>query len=592
MGALGRGGTFLFEGFQLDRNAGVLFRRRDDGTFVPTVLGSRALDVLGVLIEEAGDLVSRDEFMAAVWPTTAVEDTNLNMQIAALRRILDEGRADGSCIQTIPGRGYRFAVPVTRVESSGQRSGNGAGGPVALQPEPENPAPPSRSRNTPPVEPPRERKWLWCGGLALVAGAICLLTVVVTGLNWHLRQREVAGSAPRLSIVVLPFTDLSDDADQRQLASSITEDLTTELSLLPDTRVTSPNTAFAYGNRLVDTKQIGRELGVRYALEGSVQRSGNRLRVNAELIDTEKDTQLWAERFDRGADNVFSLQNEITSRIAIALNLELVIAEAARPTNSSDALDYILRGRAARFKPVSRKGYAEAISLFEHALVLDPQSVEAQSLLAGALAGRVLDQMSDAVAADIARADELAGHALAASPGRPLVHYAKGQVLRAQRRWEEALPEYETAFASDRNWLSALNGIAYCKFYTGSLNEVIPLMEQAIRLSPRDPQIGLFYHQIGRVHLLQSRVELAIPWLERARNAIPEATYVHAMLTSAHALKGDSERAAGELAQLSSGRHPSLARARAAGYFGVPKVRALYEATFFAGLRNAGIPEE
>jgi len=289
---------------------------------------------------------------------------------------------------------------------------------------------------------------------------------------------------------------------------------------------------------------------------------------------------------------VFSLQNEITSRIAIALNTELVTAEAARPTNDPDALDYILRGRTARFRPVSRKGYAEAISLFEHALVLDPRSVEAQSLLAGALAGRVLDQMSDAVTADVVRAEGLAGQAIAASPGSPLAHHAKGQVLRAQRRWEEALPEYETAFASDRNWLSALNGIAYCKFYTGSLDEVIPLMEQAIRLSPRDPEIGLFYHQIGRVHVLQSRVELAIPWLERARNAIPEATYVRYMLASAYALKGDSERAADELAQLSSGRRPSLARSRAVGYFGVPKVRALYEATFFAGLRKAGMPEE
>jgi len=217
---------------------------------------------------------------------------------------------------------------------------------------------------------------------------------------------------------------------------------------------------------------------------------------------------------------------------------------------------------AARFKPVSRKGYAEAISLFEHALVLDPRSVEAQSWLADALASRVLDQMSDAVTADVARADELAGQALAASSRSPLAHHAKGQVLRAQRRWAEALPEYETAFASNHNWLGALNAIAYCKFYLGSLDEVIPLMEQAIRLSPRDPQIGLFYHQIGRVHVLQSRVELAIPWLERARNAIPEVTYVHAMLTSAYALKGDSGRAVAELAQLSRGRHPSIARTR------------------------------
>jgi DNA-binding winged helix-turn-helix (wHTH) protein len=115
MGALGRGRIFLFEGFRLDRDAGALFRQREDGTFVPMVLGSRALDVLGVLVGQAGDLVTRDQFMTAVWPATVVEDTNLNMQIAALRRVLDEGRADRSCIQTIPGRGYRFTAPVTHV---------------------------------------------------------------------------------------------------------------------------------------------------------------------------------------------------------------------------------------------------------------------------------------------------------------------------------------------------------------------------------------------------------------------------------------------------------------------------------------------
>ena len=117
MSALGRDGIFLFEGFRLDRTAGELFRRREDGAFEPMAIGSRALDVLGVLLERAGDLVSRHEFMAAVWPATAVEDINLNMQIAALRRVLDSGRAYGSCIQTIPGRGYRLAVPVRRVEA-------------------------------------------------------------------------------------------------------------------------------------------------------------------------------------------------------------------------------------------------------------------------------------------------------------------------------------------------------------------------------------------------------------------------------------------------------------------------------------------
>ena len=190
---------------------------------------------------------------------------------------------------------------------------------------------------------------------------------------------------------------------------------------------------------------------MRYVLEGSVRRSGNQVRVNAQLIDAETDAHLWAERFDRDTGDLFALQNEITSRIAVALNLELVGAEAARPTEHPDALDYILRGRAALTKPPSRDNYAEAISLFERALALDPRSVEAQSWLASALAGRVLDGMTDSAAADIARAEGLVGQALAASPRSPLAHFAKGQVLRAQRRCEEAIPEYETVIALNRN---------------------------------------------------------------------------------------------------------------------------------------------
>jgi TolB-like protein/class 3 adenylate cyclase len=174
--------------------------------------------------------------------------------------------------------------------------------------------------------------------------------------------------APRLSIVVLPFANLSNDPEQGYFADGITEDLTTDLSRLAPMFVISHNTAFTYRNKPVNTKQIGRELGVRYLLEGSVQRSGNQVRVNAQLIDAETDAHLWAERFDGDTGDLFSLQSEITSRIAGSLNLELTAREAARPTAHPDALDYILRGRAAYSKPASHDTYAEAISFYERAL--------------------------------------------------------------------------------------------------------------------------------------------------------------------------------------------------------------------------------
>jgi adenylate cyclase len=213
--------------------------------------------------------------------------------------------------------------------------------------------------------------------------------------------------APRLSIVVLPFTNLSNDPDQQYFADGITEDLTTDLSRIPDMFVISRNTAVTYRNKPVDAKQIGRELGVHYLLEGSTRRSGNQVRVTAQLIDAETDTHLWAERFDHDTDDLLVLQNEITSRIANALGGELIAAEAARPAERPDALDHILRGRAAFLKPPSRDNYAEMIGLFEQALALDPRSVEAQGWLAAALSLRVLGGMTESTATDLTRAEEL-----------------------------------------------------------------------------------------------------------------------------------------------------------------------------------------
>jgi adenylate cyclase len=402
--------------------------------------------------------------------------------------------------------------------------------------------------------------------------------------------------APRLSIVVLPFANLSNDPEQQYFADGVTEDLTTDLSRLAHMFVISRNTAFTYRNKPVDAKQIGRELGVRYVLEGSVRRSGNQLRVNTQLIDAETNAHLWAERFDRDTGDLFALQNEITGRIANALNLELVGVEATRPTDHPDALDYIFRGRAALNKPPSRDSYAEAIGQYDRALALDPGSVEAQSSLAGALAGRVLEGMTDSRAADIVRAEGLIGRALATSPLDPLAHLAKGVVLRVRGRPEEAISEFETVLAFNRNATGALFHLGWCKLMTGSIDEAIPLAEQAIRLSPRDPYIANRYTRIGWVHLLQSRTDEAILWFEKARSANPMLRDPHVFLASAYGLKGEPDRAAAELAEArrlgGEGSFASIARMRATGYYGVPKIRALFDTTYFEGLRKAGVPEE
>jgi TolB-like protein len=497
----------------------------------PVALEPQVFDLLVYLVRNRGRVVSKDDLIDGVWGGRIVSDSALTTRLNAARKAVGDSGAAQRVIRTMPRKGVRFIGEVT---------------------EDGEPAVPVEMASAA-AEPP---------------------------------------TTARLSIVVLPFVNLSNDPEQQYFADGVTGDLTTDLSRIPDMLVISRNTAFTYKDKPIDTKQIGRELGVRYVLEGEVRRSGSRVRVTAQLIDAETDAHLWAERFDGEAGDLFALQDEITHRIAVALDLELVDAEAARPTERPDTRDYILRGRASRLKPPSRENRTEAVLLFERALELDRESVAAQSWLAIELTARALDSMTDTAAADIVRAESLAERALAASPRNPLTRFAKGQVLRAQDRYGEAIPEYETVIALNRNWANAHSHLGWCKFVTGSTEEVIPAQERAIRLSPRDPQIGLFYFRIGFAHL-QSRIDEAIVWCEKARNATPAHPLFRALLASAYALKGEIERAVAELAEarklVGDDRYSSIARLRTIVSWGAPK--DLVETIYF-GLRKAGVPEE
>ena len=575
---------FLFHNFFLDRRRGGLFRRDGNGGLTPVPIGARALDVLGALLERAGDVITRDEIIAAAWPETVVEDNNLNMQIAALRRALDDGATATSCIQTVPRRGYRFVSPVLRDRRPAQSVAQPSDAP---EPDPagHRPDPNSRLRY-------RFRSHV----IAWAAGALILLAAATAA--WQVKSRWLAEAVavPRLSIVVLPFANLSGDPAQQYFADGITEDLTTDLSRLADMLVMSRETAFTYKGKAVSAKRIRGELGVRYMLEGSVQRSGDQVRINARLIDTDTDTNLWAEQFDRDIGDLLTLQSEITGRIAIALDVKLIVSEAARPTERPDALDHIFRGHAAIYRPASRQNFAEAINEYEQALALDPHSVEAQSRLASALSSRLLDGMSDTVDADIDRANHFIEQALAEAPESPLAHFAKAQFLRARHRCEAAIPEYETVLAANRNVLAALANIGRCKIYIGLLDDGVALVEQAIRRSPHDPFLGVWYFRIGQARLLQSRVDEAISWLEKAHNENAAYPFVSGWLAAAYGLKGDLPRAAAELADARklarSGATASIAAARAISVrdFAATKTQTLLEASYLAGLHQAGVP--
>ena len=441
----------------------------------------------------------------------------------------------------------------------------------------------------------------------LGGAAAAAILIAAAGGGWWLWSGRHAGpevsavssstqpfSAPRLSIVVLPFANLSNDPEQEYFADGITDDLTTDLSRIQGSLVIARNTAFSYKGKPVDAKQIGRELGVRYVLEGSVQRSGKQARINTQLIDTETGAHLWAERFDRDIGDLFSLQNEITARIANALQGQLAIAESRHPTNNPDAVDYILRGRAVLTNPISRENYDQAEEYFGKALALDPRSVDAAAWLAVALTVRVTDELSDDPEVDLHRAEQLAGQALAAAPNLGLAHYAKAQVLRAQSLFKEAIPEYETAIALDPSRVPAYAHLAWCKFLTGSVDEALPYFEHAIRLNPSGPGIAPWYGRMGVVQLLESQTDAALASLEKASGENARLPFVHAYLAAAYALKGQGERAQAELAEAQrlSKAYSSVANVEKSSWFDNPKIRASAEATYFPGLRKAGLPEK
>ena len=445
-------------------------------------------------------------------------------------------------------------------------------------------------------------------GIAVSIGALCITAAIGA---WQLatprHEPPAAGGssaaiarsapAPRLSIVVLPFANLSNDPEQQYFADGITEDLTTDLSRIAGSFVISRNTAFQYAGKAVDARQIGRELGVRYVLEGSVRRAGTQARINVQLIDADTDAHLWADRFDRDASDLLALENEITGRIARAVQAQLYIAEGSRPTEKPDALDFLMRGRAELSKTVSKASRDAAVGSFERALALDPNSVEAQVWLANALVSRVIDETSDNPTADMVRAENLVEQALQSAPNNAIAHHTRGQLLRVQRRCDDAIPEYQTAINLDPNLPHAYAWEADCKLKTGSTQGVISLFEHAIQLSPQDPSIGPWYWRIGIVHVYRREPDEAIDWLEKARAAYaprgPGAGYwVHGWLAAAYAMKGDIDRAKAELQE--AWKYPfyrNVAAIKADPIYADPRVAALADPTFIAGLRKAGMPE-
>ena len=300
-------------------------------------------------------------------------------------------------------------------------------------------------------------------------------------------------TAPSLSIVVLPFTNLSNDPEQEYFADGITEDLTTDLSRIADSFVISRNTAFTYKSKPVDVRQVGRELGVRYVLQGSVRRTGDLVRVNVQLVDAENGAHLWADRFDTSRIDLDQAQDEITGRLAHTLNRELVVAAVGRIEQQHkidpDARDFVMRGWAWWHRPTTISARQEARRAFDQALEMDPESIDAKIGLAATITQILVEGWSNSFDQDQALAERLLHEVLERDAHHPMARAQMGLLRRVQNRLSEAQAEVEMAIALDRNNELALKQLGQILLFQGEPLAAIPHLEKAIRLNPRGPNL-------------------------------------------------------------------------------------------------------
>ena len=407
---------------------------------------------------------------------------------------------------------------------------------------------------------------------------------------------KAAPGAPRLSMVVLPFANIGGEPEQEHFVDGVTESLTTDLSRIRGAVVIARNTAFTYKGKPLDVKTIGRELNVRYVLEGSVQRGGNRMRVNVQLIDAETSNHLWAERFDKPLADLFDTQDEIVARLANALNAQLVAAEARRAEQAPipDSMDLYFQGLAWLNKGVTPDNVAQARGFFDRALAADPENVEAfiGSARADQLAGAYFF-VTDPVAAFVAAETKLT-KALSSVPDHARAHMILGLVGILTRRAAEGIAECEHALELDRNLAHAHAAIGLGKILVGRAEETEAHVAEALRLSPRDT---IAYNWMTFACMAKSQLhswEQAVTWSRRAIEANRNYPHAYFMLAALLAILGRLDEARSAVkAGLALNPNFAVSHARAAwnAMSDHPTYLALNE-SILEGLRKAGVPEQ
>jgi TolB-like protein/class 3 adenylate cyclase len=383
--------------------------------------------------------------------------------------------------------------------------------------------------------------------------ALAALLLLVAASGWYMiGGRLVRPAHPmHLSIVVLPFANLSGDPAQDYFADGVTENLTTELSRIRDSFVIARNTAFTYKGRNVDAKEIGKELGVRYVLEGSVQREQNRVRVNAQLVDAESGAHLWADRFDEDVADLFKLQDQVVVRLASSLRYALTNAEAERGTRSKnpDAIDLTMRGWSLFFRSAQqppneqRDSTNEARALFERALQIDPNDADA---LSGSAQMYYVDRQNgwgDPGTDYEAKVFGQANRAIALAPDNVRGYVAKAHYLNMSGRSSEALGVTDAGLAINPNFVPLYFPRAVALNSLGRFEQAKSDAERAMRLSPRDPYIGGFHVDVGDAEVGLGHLDAPINEYRKAIDSGFHRYFAYTNLAAAYAQAGKMDEA-------------------------------------------------
>jgi TolB-like protein len=483
---------------------------------------------------DAGTVVSKDAIMAGVWRGIIVDPKNLTVQIAALRRVLDEGRSGESCIQTVPGQGYRLVLDAAEAAAE-------------ARPDP-LPAPARTS------QPGAWLAWLTRCWRIAATGSVAI--VVFSLFAWQVGWFSTVQAPPRLSLVVLPFANLSGDPKDDYLADAVTDDLTTDLSHIPIAFVIAHQSAYSYKDKPKDVRKIGEELGVRYVLEGSVRPIGSILRVNAQLTSAETGAHLWSDRFDEPITELAAGQEQIVTRISSELRISMIEIEKVRsqrerPTNP-DAFDLILRARSLQNLPPNPQRSREVLALYEQALRLDPSSAAAMANIAYYL----FDPTTTAFGisfTDLQRAEHLMEQARTIAPNSGEVLDYLVDWLSSMGRCQEVIEAAEQAIQMDPNQGTGLyNELGKCKTWTGHAEEEIPLQEIADRRNPLSSYKFRRYKGMGFASLMLGKDQDAITFYKRSLAMDLEhggTQIVYRELAAAYARTGQMEEAKRALAE-------------------------------------------